>query len=60
MGLADQNKRVHRGGRGEGGGGWERKNIFFYTNDYKLTLIFCLLKLYGKRKKKKGEKKKIP
>ena len=34
-----------------------RKKNFFYTNDYKLRLIFCLLKFYGKSKKKIGEKK---
>ena len=53
MGLADQNKRVHRGG----GGGVGREKIYFFTNDYKLRLIFCLLKFYMKSKKKKGEEK---
>ena len=55
MGLANQNKRVHiGGGRGEG----ERKIVFFFTNDYKLTLIFRLLKFYGKSKKKKKKERK--
>ena len=54
MGLADQNKRVHIRGGGEG----ERKIVFFFTNDYKLTLIFRLLKFYGKSKKKKKKERK--
>ena len=51
MGLADQNKRVHIGG-------WREKNSFFFAKDCKLTLIFRLLKFYGKCKKKKRKKRK--
>ena len=57
MGLADQNKRVHSGGEGGGGEVGREKNILF-TNDYKLSLIFCLLKFYGKSKKKKRRQNK--
>ena len=31
MGLADQNKRVHREGGGGGGGGVGREKIYFFT-----------------------------
>ena len=51
MGLGEQNKRIHIGRRGGGG----RKVVLFHkepTNDYKLSLIFCLLKFYGKSKNK--------
>ena len=57
MGLADQNKRVHRGGRGEGGGGWERKNIFFYKRLQAYTYILSLEIVWEKKKKKRREKK---
>ena len=56
MGLADQNKRVHRGG----GGGREKK--YFFTNDYKLRHILSLEILWEKQKKQKKKEiqKKIP
>ena len=53
MFFAEQNKRIHIGGGGGGEG--DRKIVLFYkepTNDYKLALIFCLLKFYGKAKRK--------
>lgn len=61
MGLADQNKQVHIGGGGGGEGREKNICISFFTNDYELTLIICLLKFYGKsNKKKKKERKKMP